>query len=238
MPCTWRYVHHPIGANVHALRFYTQEREGIHVPWDNGTLLPVKDTNGVVRPSLTAFLFNTEIKNVEASAMATSTTPIMLTLHASIGSTTTLCRSSCFLPSTSSHSNSFGCPIQGILFQPDSVGCQIQGVSFHSKSVGCQIQDISFLPSSNNKTTIQPFFSSITSSSIILMRGKSLHFCLANCHLPSPAQCHLPSPARSPPQSVSNSYLCNLGKGYLSNPARSLLTSLVVRPLMRCLAKN
>ncbi len=105
MPCTWRYVHHPIGANVHALRFYTQEREGIHVPWDNGTLLPVKDTNGVVRPSLTAFLFNTEIKNVEASAMATSTTPIMLTLHASIGSTTTLCRSSCFLPSTLSSPN-------------------------------------------------------------------------------------------------------------------------------------
>jgi len=79
MPCTWRYVHHPIGANVHALQFYTQEREGIHVPWNNGTLLPVKDANGVVRPSLTPFLFNTEIKNVEASAMATSTTPITLT---------------------------------------------------------------------------------------------------------------------------------------------------------------
>jgi len=230
MPCTWRYVHHPIGANVHALRFYTQEREGTHVPWNEGTLLPVEDTNGVVRPSLTAFLFNAEIKNVEASAMATSTTPITLTLHASIGSTATLRRSSCFLPSTSSHSSSVSCPIQGILFQPDSVGCQIQGISFHSNSVGCQIQDISFLPSSSNKTTIQPFFLSITSSSIILMRRKSLHFYLANCHLPSPA--------RSPPQSVSNSHLCNLGKGYLSNPARSLLTSLVVRPLMRCLAKN
>jgi hypothetical protein len=90
MPCTWRYVYHPIGANVHAIQLFTQEREGIHVPWHNGTLLPVKDANGVVKPSLTAFLFNTEIKNVEASAMATSTTPITLTLHASIGSTATL----------------------------------------------------------------------------------------------------------------------------------------------------
>jgi hypothetical protein len=134
----------PFGATVHALRFYTQEREGTHVPWNNGTLLPVEDANGVVRPSLRAFLFNAKNKNVEASAMATSTTPIMLTLHASIGSTATLHRSSCFLPSASLHSNSVSCPIQGILFQPNSVGCQIQ--------------DISFQPSSNNKTTIQPFF--------------------------------------------------------------------------------
>ncbi len=43
------------------------------------SLRVLKDANGVVRPSLTPFLFNTEIKNVEASAMATSTTPITLT---------------------------------------------------------------------------------------------------------------------------------------------------------------
>jgi hypothetical protein len=150
-------MHHPIRATVPALRYYTQEQEGARVPWNDGTILQVEDANGVVRPSLRAFLFDAEIKNVEASAMATSTTPIMLTLHASIGSTATLRRSSCSLPSTSSHSNSVGCQIQGILFQPNSVGCQIQGVSFHSISVGCQIQDISFLPSSKIRLLLNLF---------------------------------------------------------------------------------
>jgi hypothetical protein len=51
-------MHHPIGATVHALQFYTQEQEGTHVPWNDGTILQVEDANGVVRPSLRAFLFN------------------------------------------------------------------------------------------------------------------------------------------------------------------------------------
>ena len=95
----------PYGSHCSRFRFYTQEWEGTHVPWNDGTLLPVEDANGVVRFSLRAFLFNAEIKNVVASTMATSTTPIMLTLHAFIGSTATLRRSSCFLPSTLSSPN-------------------------------------------------------------------------------------------------------------------------------------
>jgi hypothetical protein len=145
--------HHPIEATVPTLRFYTQEQEGTRVPWNDGTVLQVEDANGAVRPSLRAFLFDAVNKNVEASTMANSTTPILLTLHASIGSIATLCRSSCFLPGTSFHSNSVGCQIQGVLFQPNSVGCQIQGISYHSNSVGFQIQDTSFLPSSINETT-------------------------------------------------------------------------------------